>query len=163
MRSAAGALGGSLLLMALGAWVGCAKEPPLQASDSAEASPKPNHSAPTATPAASSSAAEGAPTVVRSARAGDPTPDPITHPCVVKAAQFDIELAKNESSCATDADCDCFPGGITMRGGCGGVRSKASAQKLQALSRELEAMKCEPEKVCAPATCAPKCNAGTCG
>ncbi len=92
----------------------------------------------------------------------DPSPDPITHPCVVKAAQFDIELAKNLNSCSTDAECDCFPGGVTDKAGCGGVRSKASAKKLHDINAEFGKMKCKLAQECGAQECKPKCDNGQC-
>ena len=133
--------------------IGCNRDPQ---------SASPAGSAQTRAATTASTAAAGKPSA-RSPRATDPTPDPITHPCVVKAAQFDVELKKNLTACKEDADCDCFPGGITRNAGCGGVRNKASAKKLHDINAEFGKMECKPVKSCAARECKPKCTDGQCG
>ena len=91
-----------------------------------------------------------------------PTPDPITHPCVVTAAQFDRELDAADTSCKTDADCDCYPGGVTKQAGCGGITGAASAKKLHELAKAFREDGCKPVKQCAPRACEPRCIEGKC-
>jgi hypothetical protein len=94
--------------------------------------------------------------------ADDPTPDPITHPCVVKAAQFDVALAAADVSCRSDADCDCYPGGVTRKAGCGGVTSAASAKELHGIAQAFRADGCDWAQQCAAQVCDPKCVDGSC-
>jgi hypothetical protein len=95
-------------------------------------------------------------------RPSDPTPDPITHPCVVKAAQFDVALDAADNSCKTDADCDCYPGGVTPKAGCGGVTSASAAKELHRLAQEFRADGCDWTQHCAPRACEPNCVDGSC-
>jgi hypothetical protein len=95
-------------------------------------------------------------------RSSDPQPDPITHPCVVTAAQFDIEVRDGDKSCRSDADCECFPNGVGSKNACGGVTSKKSATKLRELALEYAKMKCTSQVECAKRACLPRCNGGTC-
>lgn len=90
------------------------------------------------------------------------TPDPITHPCVVTAAAFDKELETMDRSCQSDADCVCYPGGVSEKAGCGGVTNKASAEKLYELSRQFHDDGCRHVLQCAPRPCKTKCDAGQC-
>lgn len=94
--------------------------------------------------------------------AEEPIPDPITHPCVVTAAKYDVVLAGASGACSTDADCDCFPGGISRKGACGGVTDKKTAAQLHALNAEFAKDKCVKEMNCAPRPCTPKCDKGIC-
>lgn len=91
-----------------------------------------------------------------------PTPDPITHPCVVTAAQFDRELEEGDRSCTSPSDCECFPGGITKKAGCGGVTGGDSARKLHALASEFREDECKLVQQCAAQVCAPRCVDGQC-
>lgn len=90
-----------------------------------------------------------------------PTPDPITHPCVVTAAQYSIAIEKGSDACASDADCGCYQGGIG-KSGCGGVLNKESVSKLDVIAKSFHAMKCQPSVDCAAWACQPRCEAGHC-
>lgn len=92
----------------------------------------------------------------------EPIPDPITHPCVVKTAQLEIALAAASGKCTTKADCDCYPGGYSRKGGCGGVTDAATAKKLHAIAAELASMSCPKNLHCGPRPCAPTCVDGRC-
>lgn len=95
-------------------------------------------------------------------RADDPIPDPITHPCVVAAAQFDKALASADAGCQADTDCDCYPGGVTNKAGCGGVTSAAVAKELHRIAGEFNADGCDLVQQCAPQLCEPRCVKGSC-
>ncbi|MCC6899762.1 MAG: hypothetical protein IT377_12355 [Polyangiaceae bacterium] len=90
-----------------------------------------------------------------------PTPDPITHPCVVTAAQYSIAIEKGSDACASDSDCDCYQGGIG-KSGCGGVLNKESVSKLDAIAKSFHGMKCQLAVDCAAWACEPRCEAGHC-
>jgi hypothetical protein len=113
-------------------------------------SPTPATAAPTAAPAASSSGGTE-----------EPTPDPITHPCVVAAAQYSIAIDESTADCRSDADCGCYQGGIG-KGGCGGVLNKKSVKKLDAIAKQFHEMKCPVTTHCAPWICKPRCEGGAC-
>lgn len=92
----------------------------------------------------------------------DPMPDPITHPCVVTAAQFDVAVREGDKSCQKDADCECIPERIGSRYACGGVTAKRNGAKLRELAKEFAAMKCESMRKCKQAKCEPRCVDGQC-
>ena len=112
---------------------------------------------PTAPPTASGVAAAPKP-----AAPDDPMPDPITHPCVVTAAQFDIAVQEGDKSCNDDVDCECIPERIGSRYACGGVTAKKNGAKLRELAKSFTEMKCEPMRKCEQKTCTPRCVDGQC-
>jgi hypothetical protein len=89
-------------------------------------------------------------------------PDPITHPCVVTSAQFDVAVAADDKSCKVDADCVCIPLRVGSRHGCSGIVSKKTIGKLLELEKEFQKLKCEATHKCKQAVCAPKCVSGVC-
>jgi hypothetical protein len=89
-------------------------------------------------------------------------PDPITHPCVVKTAQLEVALAGASGKCASNADCDCYPGGYSRKGGCGGVTDAQTAKKMHAIVAELASMSCPKNLHCGPRPCTPTCVDGRC-
>ena len=89
-------------------------------------------------------------------------PDPITHPCVVTSAQFDIAFRDGDKSCKSDADCECIPHRVGSRHACSGVTSKQTGAKLRALAKEFLDMKCQDTRKCAQTKCAPRCVSGLC-
>lgn len=90
-----------------------------------------------------------------------PEPDPITHPCVLSAAQYSIAIEKGSDACTADSDCGCYPGGIG-KSGCGGVLNAESVAKLEEIAKRFREMKCELTTQCAAWACAPRCDAGHC-
>ncbi len=94
--------------------------------------------------------------------ASEPVPDPITHPCVVAASGFDATLEASDGRCEADADCDCYPGGVTLDAGCGGVTSTETAKELHAVAQRFRAAGCRLTRNCAPRLCEPKCVDGGC-
>lgn len=107
------------------------------------------------------SAATGEPTAPIPPRPGDPTPDPITHPCVVAAVQYDKAIEQGSDVCKSDADCGCYQGGIG-KSGCGGVLNKESVAKLGDIAKRFHDMKCRTTTQCAAWACLPKCENGHC-
>lgn len=89
------------------------------------------------------------------------TPDPITHPCMVTATQYDMAVSKGSDACQSDADCGCYQGGIGKTG-CGGVLSKDSVAKAEVLAKRYHEMKCPLTTQCAAWACQPKCIGGRC-
>jgi hypothetical protein len=81
---------------------------------------------------------------------------------VVRLAK--AEVAALPSSCAKDADCTCYRGGIPQATGCGGVSSVAVARKIDELTTEYLAQKppCHGRVNCAARACNPTCSAGKC-
>jgi hypothetical protein len=102
-----------------------------------------------------------APGTVAAARPKEPLPDPITHPCVVAAAQYDQTIAQGSVACAADSDCGCYAGGIG-KSGCGGVSSAATVAKLAGVAKRFHDMKCRTTVDCAAWACRPKCEGGRC-
>jgi hypothetical protein len=132
-----------------------------------DAGPPPTQSPPQPTTTEAATAASPSTAASATAAAGgsgpsEPTPDPITHPCVVKAAQFKKALDEADDSCKTAADCDCYPGGVAHGSPCGGVTGKDTAKRLHAIAAEFHAMKCEQSAHCAAWRCEPKCTGGKC-
>ncbi len=125
---------------------------------------QPTSTEPTATAAAQSTATTAPPATAAPipARDTDPTPDPITHPCVVKAVNYDQAIESGSTACQTDADCGCYQGGIGDKSGCGGVLNKESVKKLDAIAKEFHEMDCKISRHCAAWACQPRCEAGAC-
>lgn len=125
------------------------------------------HTPPASSPGATPPAATTAPTATtakatRSARPSDPDPDPITHPCVVAIAQFEVALKAAPGACSAAADCACYPGGVGKLSGCGGVTDKVTANKLQTIASAYRKDGCSPTVNCAPRLCQPRCDDGKC-
>jgi hypothetical protein len=112
--------------------------------------------APSARPAATAT-----PASATAAPPSAPEPDPITHPCVVAAAQYDKAIDEGSDACHTDADCGCYQGGIG-KSGCGGVLNKESVEKLGEIAKRFHDMKCQKPTSCGPWLCQPKCESGHC-
>lgn len=92
----------------------------------------------------------------------EPEPDPVTHPCVVTSAQFDIAFQDGDKTCQSDSDCECIPLRIGARHGCGGVTSSKTMTKLRALAKDFAEMKCRDTHKCAQQRCQPRCVSGQC-
>jgi hypothetical protein len=91
-----------------------------------------------------------------------PMPDPITHPCVVTAAQYENAIEKGKTDCKADSDCGCYQGGISRKSGCGGVLNKESLKELTRIATEFRKDRCEDSQECAAWACQPKCVNGQC-
>jgi hypothetical protein len=75
-----------------------------------------------------------------------------------KTADFDA-IVERGGACATDADCRCYPGGISPKHGCGGVTDAKSAAELEAIAKKQG----PTEGIdCAAWMCAPICERGRC-
>ena len=96
------------------------------------------------------------------ARRDELVPDPITHPCVVAAAQYTAAIRKGSDVCSVDADCGCYQGGIGEKSGCGGVLNEKSVAELDAIARRFHDMKCDTTVDCAAWACTPRCLEGHC-
>ncbi|HEX4512800.1 MAG TPA: hypothetical protein VGH87_03275 [Polyangiaceae bacterium] len=83
-----------------------------------------------------------------------------TTSCASTLASYDALVAAG-GACTTNADCECFNGGVSPKTPCGGVTDKATATKLGALITDYEAAHCS-SLMCAAFTCKPACNAGRC-
>ncbi len=146
--------GAALALAAASFGIGCDAKTP---------APQDPTSQPTApAPTAASTATAAPPAAIRSARPSDPDPDPITHPCVVAIAQFEQKLKNAAGTCQSAADCDCYPGGLGRKSGCGGVTDKATAKTLHDLAAEFRKDGCTVTQNCAARACQPRCEAGKC-
>ena len=147
--------------------VACGIAAALALSCNTQSAPKPNQGAePTAapknTPAATTPTAAALPKKPIPARDTDPMPDPITHPCVVSAAQYTNAIEKGKTDCKTDSDCGCYQGGLGRRSGCGGVLNKESLVELSRIEAEFRKDGCKHTQQCAPWACQPKCENGHC-
>lgn len=89
-------------------------------------------------------------------------PDPITHPCVVAAAQYTNALRAGSDECNADGDCACYQGGIGGASGCGGVLNRESVAKLDEIGKRFRDMKCPHTQLCAAWACQPRCAQGHC-
>jgi hypothetical protein len=92
--------------------------------------------------------------------AGAPIATPATTTCAATIASYDTLVASG-GACTTNADCECFNGGVSPKTPCGGVTDKTTAAKLGALITDYEAAHCS-SLMCAAFTCTPACNAGRC-
>ena len=139
--------------------VGCPQKPPDRGAPTRDAASTTTLGMPATPDAATTAAPIATPTqTVRD----EPTPDPITHPCVVTSAQFDIAFQDGDKTCQSDADCECIPRRIGSRHGCSGVTSKKTMPKLRALAKQFAEMKCADTHKCAQQACQPRCVSGQC-
>jgi hypothetical protein len=79
------------------------------------------------------------------------------------AARWKKALAAGSSACTTDADCDCFNGGVDAAKGCGGVSDRATAASLEKVRDEFVKAQCTEAVQCAAWVCKPRCLEGRCG
>jgi len=97
-----------------------------------------------------------------------PAPAPADAPAAARKcddvqADFDRAVtAATALDCATDADCGCYPGGVSPRHGCGGVVNRATVAKAEALKAEMHTVTCVISIACAAWSCQPACVAGHC-
>jgi hypothetical protein len=80
--------------------------------------------------------------------------------CASTIAAYDA-LVSSGGTCASDADCVCFNGGVSKTTPCGGATDKASAAKLDKLVKDYETAQCDA-LMCAAVMCTPSCKAGHC-
>jgi hypothetical protein len=143
--------------------VGCPQKPPDRGTPTQDAASTTTVAPTPGVPATPDAAATAAPAASpTNAAPDDPMPDPITHPCVVTSAQFDIAFQDGDKTCQSDADCECIPLRVGSRHGCSGVTSKKAMAKLRALAKEFAKMKCSDTHKCAKQTCQPRCVSGQC-
>lgn len=83
--------------------------------------------------------------------------------CDTRVKAFDDALAASAAgTCSTDADCKCFPGGVSEKHGCGGVTDGKTAATLDDLAKSHRDAKCKSGIACAAWVCSPSCQAGKC-
>ena len=70
-------------------------------------------------------------------------------------------LVSSGGTCRTDADCECFQGGVSPQSACGGVTDHATAAKLEKLRADYESGICNALS-CAGWICKPACSSGHC-
>jgi hypothetical protein len=107
----------------------------------------------TGTPTATTTSVE--PQVTASA-----TPEP-PNACGGLIERFDQTLGSGSGKCSTNADCACYPGGISKQHGCGGISDKATTDELLEIHKEFRAAKCTGPS-CAAWSCQPICKSGLC-
>jgi hypothetical protein len=143
--------------------VGCPNKPPDGGPPTQDAASTTTVAPAPVMPATPDAAATAAPVATPTQTAREaPMPDPITHPCVVTSAQFDIAFGDGDKTCQSDADCECIPLRIGSRHACSGVTSKKTMVKLRALAKEFAEMKCDDTHKCAQQKCQPRCVSGQC-
>lgn len=146
-------------LLTLPTLTACPRQaPPDPGTPGSDASPAVTPTAEAAPPAVDTQT----PPATASATREAPMPDPITHPCVVTAAQFDIAFRDGDKSCAGDADCVCIPMQVGSQSACGGVTSKKTNAQLLTLEKEFRKDGCSDPRKCAQKACQPKCVSGQC-
>jgi hypothetical protein len=90
-----------------------------------------------------------------------PAPGP-TDACAAFHARFDDALAHAPGTCATDADCDCYPGGLGASPSCGGITDRKTAAALHAIADDFARASCRMTIQCSASVCAPRCERGRC-
>lgn len=83
-----------------------------------------------------------------------------TTSCSSIVASYDALVASG-GACASDADCTCFKGGVSLTTPCGDVTDKATSAKLDKLVTDYESARCN-SLMCAASVCTPSCNSGHC-
>ena len=80
--------------------------------------------------------------------------------CAKTVAEYDALVAAG-GACSTDADCECFNGGVSQKTPCGGVTDKITAAKLGKLISDYETAHCD-SLMCAASICKPMCKSSHC-
>jgi hypothetical protein len=92
----------------------------------------------------------------------EPAPIEPVDACGDLIAEYASILDASSGTCATDADCGCYQGGVGPRAGCGGVTDRTSTTRLDALLERYRNAGCNYTQLCGPWACNPRCNAGRC-
>jgi hypothetical protein len=83
--------------------------------------------------------------------------------CGERVDAFEEALAPSTvGTCAVDADCRCYPGGVSRAHACGGIADTKTAEKLMSIAAEYKNAGCKSGIDCAASLCLPKCEAGKC-
>jgi len=86
-----------------------------------------------------------------------------TPSCGEREDAFEEALASaNAGTCTTDADCRCFPGGVSKKHGCGGISDAKTTEKLVSIANDYRNAGCKSGIDCAASMCLPSCKAGRC-
>jgi len=95
---------------------------------------------------------------------GAPSAAPVATGCEGKMQEFDKVLSEATYNCSKDADCQCFPGGLSRGRGseCGGIVEVATGKKLAAIEKAAKPMSCSNGSMCEPWTCDPICEENRC-
>ena len=78
--------------------------------------------------------------------------------CRSSADEFD-RIVEQGGACGKDAECACYPGGVSPKHACGGVTDAESAAKLGAIAKRVGT---SSGISCAPWACAPICEDRRC-
>lgn len=88
---------------------------------------------------------------------------PASPSCSDRVSAFDEALASTTAgTCATDADCKCFRGGVSEKHSCGGVTDAKTNDKLVSIAADWDKAQCKSGIACAAWVCTPSCQAGKC-
>lgn len=80
--------------------------------------------------------------------------------CASTVAAYDALMFAG-GACASGADCTCAKGGVSPRFPCGDPTDKVTAAKLDKLTSDFEAARCDG-LLCSATVCKTECSAGHC-
>lgn len=83
--------------------------------------------------------------------------------CDERAHGFDEAVSSSTAGrCSTDADCRCYPGGVSKNHSCGGITDRDTADKLSKIASDYRQAGCSSGIDCAAMLCLATCRAGKC-
>lgn len=83
--------------------------------------------------------------------------------CGDRVDAFEETLSASAAgTCSTDADCKCFPGGVSKKHGCGGITDVKTGEKLVSIASDYMKAGCKSGIDCAAMVCMPACREGRC-
>jgi hypothetical protein len=83
--------------------------------------------------------------------------------CEDRAHGFDEAVSSSTAGvCSTDADCRCYPGGVSKDHSCGGITDRDTAEKLAKIAADYHQAGCHGGTDCAATLCLATCRAGKC-
>jgi len=83
--------------------------------------------------------------------------------CDDRVEAFEQALASSTAgACSADADCRCYPGGVSKNHGCGGVTDAKTGEKLLSIASDYQGAGCKSGIDCAASMCLPSCRNGRC-
>ena len=86
-----------------------------------------------------------------------------TPSCDERVETFEAALSSSSAgTCTTDADCRCYPGGVSKKHGCGGISDAKTTEKLVSIANDYRNAGCKSGIDCAASMCLPSCKAGRC-
>jgi hypothetical protein len=87
----------------------------------------------------------------------------LTVRCDDRVTAFEAAVASTGAgTCSADADCKCFPGGVSKKHSCGGITDAKTSEKVMSITADYLKAGCNSGIDCAATVCMPACREGKC-